>query len=143
MGGTCRSRPFAYALNQLPHFVYRHPRGGGDPITGSVMHADFQPAVYILASRRYGTLYTGVTSHLMQRMHQHREGLFGDFTANYDVKMLMWYEQHTRMETAILREKQIKKWNRQWKINMIERENPDWRDLSVDFGFPTLPSLKL
>lgn len=79
----------------------------------------------------------------MQRMHQHREGLFGDFTANYDVKMLMWYEQHTRMETAILREKQIKKWNRQWKINMIERENPDWRDLSVDFGFPTLPSLKL
>ncbi len=107
------------------------------------MHAEFQPTVYILASRRYGTLYVGVTAHLMQRMHQHREGKFEGFTADYNVKLLVWYEQHATMDTAILREKQIKKWNRQWKINIIEKENPDWRDLSVDLGFPTLPSRKL
>jgi putative endonuclease len=106
------------------------------------MRENFQPVGYILASRRYGTLYTGVTSHLMQRMLQHREEMFGGFSSDYDVKMLVWYEQHGTMETAITREKQIKKWNRQWKINLIESENPDWRDLSVDLGFPTLPSRK-
>jgi putative endonuclease len=79
----------------------------------------------------------------MQRMHQHREGKFEGFTADHSVKMLVWYEQHATMDTAILREKQIKKWNRQWTINMIEKENPGWRDLSVDLGFPTLPSRKL
>jgi putative endonuclease len=107
------------------------------------MHADFQPTVYILASRRCGTLYVGVTSHLMQRLHQHREGIFEGFTADHNVKMLIWYEQHATMETVILREKQIKKWNRQWKINLIEMENQNWRDLAVDLGFPTLPSRKL
>jgi putative endonuclease len=107
------------------------------------MHTDFQPTVYILASRRYGTLYVGVTSHLMQRMYQHREQIFRGFSSDHGVKMLVWYEQHGTMETAITREKQIKKWNRQWKINMIETENPDWRDLSVDLGFSPLPSLRL
>ena len=107
------------------------------------MHADFQPTVYILASRRYGTLYVGVTSHLMQRVHQHREGSFEGFTAEHNVKMLLWYEQHETMDTAITREKQIKKWKRQWKINVIEAENPDWRDLAVDLGFLPLPSRKL
>jgi putative endonuclease len=72
-----------------------------------------------------------------------RAGIFEGFTADHDVKMLIWYEQHATMETAILREKQIKKWNRQWKINLIEMENPNWRDLAVDLGFPTLPSRKL
>ena len=107
------------------------------------MHADFQPTVYILASRRYGTLYVGVTSHLMQRVQQHREDKFEGFTADHNVKMLMWFEQYGTMETAILREKQIKKWKRQWKINIIEAQNPDWRDLAVDLGFLTLPSRKL
>ena len=107
------------------------------------MHAEFQPTVYILTSRRYGTLYVGVTSHLMQRIVQHRECKFEGFTANHNVKTLVWYEQQATMETAILREKQIKKWNRQWKIDMVEKENPNWRDLSVDLGFATLPSRKL
>ena len=65
----------------------------------------------------------------MQRLYQHREGLFKGFSANHNVKMLIWYELHGTMETAILREKQIKKWNRQWKINLIEKTNPEWRDL--------------
>lgn len=120
----------------------RHPRAGGDPTPGLFMHADFQPTAYILASRRFGTLYVGVTSHLMQRMHQHREGRLAGFTADHDVKMLVWYEQHATMETAITREKQIKKWNRQWKINLIEGVNPNWRDLAVDLGFLPLPSRK-
>jgi putative endonuclease len=107
------------------------------------MHPEFQPIVYILASRRYGTLYVGVTSHMMQRIQQHREEAFDGFSSDYRIKMLVWYEQHGTMETAITREKQIKKWNRQWKINLIETENPDWRDLSVDLGFPPLPSRKL
>jgi putative endonuclease len=107
------------------------------------MHPEFQPTVYILASGRYGTLYVGVTSHLMQRMYQHCEDVFRGFSSDHGTKMLVWYEQHGTMETAITREKQIKKWNRQWKINMIETENPNWRDLSVDLGFPPLPSRKL
>jgi len=79
----------------------------------------------------------------MQRVHQHREGSFEGFTAEHNVKMLLWYEQHETMDTAITREKQIKKWKRQWKINVIEAENPDWRDLAVDLGFLPLPSRKL
>ena len=106
------------------------------------MHADFQPTVYILANRKYGTAYVGVTSRLMQRIYQHREGVFESFSKEKDTKILVWYEQHSTMETAITREKQIKKWNRQWKINMIETENPDWRDLSVDLGFPPLWTIK-
>jgi putative endonuclease len=74
----------------------------------------------------------------MQRLQQHREEVFKGFSQTNGVKMLVWYEQHGTMETAIKREKQIKKWNRQWKINMIEAENPDWRDLSIDLGFPPL-----
>jgi putative endonuclease len=79
----------------------------------------------------------------VQRIYQHREDIFGGFASNYGVKMLVWYEQHGTMETAITREKQIKKWNRQWKINLIETANPDWRDLAVDLGFLPLPSRKL
>ena len=105
-----------------------------------MMRDDFQPCVYLLASRKYGTLYAGVTSNLMQRIYQHREEITGGFATEHGVKMLVWFEQHGTMETAILREKRIKKWNRQWKINLIEAENPDWRDLAVDFGFDTLPT---
>ena len=93
------------------------------------MHADFSPTTYILASHRNGTLYTGVTSSLMQRLHQHREGLLEGFSKDYGVCRPVWFEQHSTMEAAIVREKQIKKWNRAWKVRQIEQGNPDWRDL--------------
>lgn len=102
------------------------------------MRTDFGPTVYLLASRRNGTLYLGVTSHLTQRIHQHREGLIPGFTREYGVKMLVWFEQHATMEAAILREKRIKKWNRAWKLELIEKSNPNWRDLAEDLGFEPL-----
>ena len=88
-----------------------------------------QPAVYLLASQRNGTLYVGVTSHLIQRIWQHREGETEGFTRQYGVKTLVWYEQHENMESAIAREKAIKKWNRAWKLALIEKTNPQWLDL--------------
>ncbi|MCW0199929.1 GIY-YIG nuclease family protein [Sphingopyxis sp.] len=102
------------------------------------MRQEFGPTVYLLASRRNGTLYTGVTSNLLQRIHQHREGLIPGFTREYGVKFLMWFEQHATMDAAIQREKRIKKWNRAWKLELIETDNPDWRDLAEDFGFDPL-----
>jgi len=102
------------------------------------MHEDFQPAVYLLASRRNGTLYVGVTSNLMARIHQHRTEAVRGFTRKYDIKRLVWSEQHATMESAITREKRIKKWNRAWKLNLIEGSNPDWKDLAEDFGFAPL-----
>lgn len=89
--------------------------------------------VYILASSRYGTLYTGVTTNLIQRAWQHRESLAEGFTKEYAVKRLVWYEQHTDILAAITREKQIKKWRRDWKIELIQKSNPMWRDLFEDF----------
>lgn len=91
-----------------------------------------QPTVYILASQRNGTLYIGVTSNLVQRVYQHREILADGFSKQYGVKMLVWFEQHDTMESAIAREKAMKKWHRQWKINLIETHNPEWRDLWDD-----------
>ena len=88
-----------------------------------------QPAVYILASERNGTLYIGVTSNLPQRIWQHREGLVEGFTKRYSVKMLVWYEMHESMESAIMREKALKKWRREWKLELIEQSNAQWRDL--------------
>jgi len=88
-----------------------------------------QPAVYILASKRNGTLYVGVTSNLIQRIWQHRNCKIQGFTEKYRVYNLVYYELHSEMVTAILREKQIKKWKRDWKINLIESCNPDWNDL--------------
>ena len=85
--------------------------------------------VYILASSRYGTLYTGVTSDLVKRVWQHREKLVEGFTKEYDVKKLVWYEMHEDVLSAITREKQIKKWNRAWKIRLIQQLNPHWQDL--------------
>jgi putative endonuclease len=93
---------------------------------------NFQPTVYILANRKQGALYTGVTSNLMERIRQHREEVFDGYSKRVGAKLLVWYEPHGTMETAIIREKQIKNWNRQWRINLIEAENPDWRDLAVD-----------
>ena len=87
-----------------------------------------QPAVYIMASRRTGTLYTGVTSDLVQRAWQHRVGTIG-FTARYGCKLLVWYEIHETMESAILREKQIKAGSCAKKLGLIEAMNPEWSDL--------------
>ena len=88
-----------------------------------------QPAVYLLASRYRGTLYVGVTSDLVQRIWQHRQGLVEGFTQRYGVHMLVWFEQHATMEHAILREKQIKAGPRARTVALIERDNPLWRDL--------------
>ncbi len=94
--------------------------------------------VYLLASKRNGTLYAGVTSDPLGRLYKHREGLVGGFTRKYGVRTLVWFERHATMEQAILREKRIKKWNRGWKLKLIEAANPDWRDLAEDFGFEPL-----
>jgi putative endonuclease len=104
------------------------------------MHREFGPSVYILASKRNGTLYTGVTSDLHGRIHRHRVGQLPGFTRKYGVKLLVWFEQHSTMEQAIIREKRIKRWNRRWKLELIEAANPDWRDLAEDFGFDPLSS---
>ena len=88
-----------------------------------------QPAVYILASGHNGTLYIGVTSNLIQRIWQHKNNLVEGFTEKYGVHTLVYYELHGDMPAAIQREKQLKKWNRQWKIDLIEKTNPTWEDL--------------
>ena len=88
-----------------------------------------QPAVYILASQRNGTLYIGVTSDLVQRVWQHKNDVVDGFTKEYGVHTLVWYELHDDMESAIIREKRLKKWNRAWKLRQIEEMNPDWKDL--------------
>ncbi len=89
-------------------------------------------AVYILASTRNGTLYTGVTSDLISRIQLHREGQIAGFTQKYGCRLLVWYEQHACMADAIKREKQIKRWKRAWKLELIEELNPTWRDLFLD-----------
>ncbi|HLW91901.1 MAG TPA: GIY-YIG nuclease family protein [Roseiarcus sp.] len=86
-------------------------------------------AVYILASRRNGTLYIGVTNNLSIRIYQHRSGVGSAFTAKYGVKLLVWYEFYTDVKEAIAREKQLKKWERKWKLKLIEDFNPGWADL--------------
>jgi len=88
-----------------------------------------QPCVYLLASKQNGTLYTGVTSHLLKRIWQHRNNQVEGFTSKYQVHTLVWYEMHDTMESAIQREKAIKNWKRAWKIRVIEEINPRWRDL--------------
>ena len=91
-----------------------------------------QPAVYIMASKRNGTLYTGVTSNLLQRAYQHRSGLIPGFTSHYGCKLLVWHEIHATMSEAITREKQIKAGSRKKKLTLIEVMNPTWRELYDD-----------
>ena len=101
-----------------------------------------QPCVYMLAGKRHGTLYIGVTSNLIARLAQHREGLIEGFTERYGVSRLVWYEMADTMEAAIRREKQLKKWNRDWKLRLIEEANPAWVDLAIDLGFaPIAPTM--
>ncbi|HTG37793.1 GIY-YIG nuclease family protein [Sphingomonas sp.] len=97
------------------------------------------PCIYILASAPNGTLYVGVTSDLMARIAQHRTEAFDGFTRRYGVKRLVWFETTETMETAIAHEKRVKRWRRDWKRNLIERNNPDWHDLAVGPGFKPLP----
>jgi putative endonuclease len=96
------------------------------------------PAVYILTNQRHGSLYTGVTSFPVGRMIQHRDELIEGFTTRYGIKRLVLIEFAGDMENAILREKQLKNWHRQWKINLIEASNPTWRDLALDYGLEPL-----
>ena len=84
---------------------------------------------YIVASRRNGTIYAGMTDDLPKRIWQHRNGIIPGFTKRYGVKALVWYEQHESRESAFIRERQLKKWNRAWKLHVIERTNPQWHDL--------------
>lgn len=90
--------------------------------------------VYLLASRHYGTLYCGSTNNLARRVWEHKAKVLPGFTTKYDISCLVWYEAHETLESALRRERQIKGWRRDWKINLIERENPHWVDL-----FSTLP----
>lgn len=97
-------------------------------------------AVYIMASRRNGTLYLGVTTNLPQRAHQHREGVTEGFSQKYGCRHLVWYEQHQEIGAAIAREKELKKWRRAWKLALIETANPQWRDLYEDSLNPPPPT---
>jgi putative endonuclease len=119
------------------HSISSFPRKRESSKDGGVRD-EFSPTVYLVASKRNGTLYVGVTSNLMSRIHQHREGTLPGFTRTYGARRLVWFEQHGTMEAAILREKRIKKWTRAWKLELIEAANPEWRDLAEDFGFPAL-----
>ncbi len=89
--------------------------------------------VYILASKRNGTLYIGVTSNLMKRIYEHKNKLIDGFTKKYNIDKLVYFEQTKDIKSAITREKQLKKWNRKWKLELIEKTNPNWDDLAEDW----------
>ena len=86
-----------------------------------------------MASKRNGTLYIGVTSNLIKRVYEHRNNLVGGFTKEYSVHVLVYHETTNDINAALLREKQMKKWKREWKTNLIEKENPQWKDLAVEY----------
>ena len=94
-----------------------------------------QPCVYILAKHKNGALYIGVTSNLLKRVHEHRNGIRAGHTSRYGIAHFVRFEMFDDMEHAIAREKQLKNWRREWKLNLIESDNPDWVDLAVGFGF--------
>ena len=102
------------------------------------MQRDRQPCVYILASKRNGYLYIGVTSNLMQRIYQHREGIFSGYSKARNTKLLVRFEFFDRMDDAIVREKRLKSWMRNWKIELIESQNLYWEDLAIGLGFDRL-----
>lgn len=99
-----------------------------------------QPCVYILASKPYGTLYIGVTSDLVSRLYQHRNAITPGFTSRYAVHQLVRFEIFEDMLSAIAREKQLKNWHRNWKISLIESENPQWNDLAMEIGLAPVAS---
>jgi putative endonuclease len=128
-----RNKPFFVTLNLFQGPSLGIPRS---------MREERNPCVYLLSNGYYGAIYIGVTSNLLQRLVQHREGMFGGFTSRYKVHRLVHFEMFGDMERAILREKQLKNWHRQWKINLINAENPEWRDLAVGLGLPPLAPSK-
>jgi putative endonuclease len=105
-------------------------------MTMSLVLKEHNYSVYIMASHRHGTLYVGVTTDLPGRVWQHKTGSVKGFTSRYKVNILVWFEMHTDITEAIRREKQIKKWLRAWKIELIEGDNPSWRDLTGDVYGP-------
>ena len=105
-----------------------HPGEGRGPIKVD----EKRGYVYIVASRTYGTLYVGVTSNLVKRIWEHREHVVPGFTTKHRLALLVWFECHESMEAAITREKQIKEWRRDWKVNLIQAMNPEWSDLYRD-----------
>ena len=121
------------ASGQIERFFVVIPAQAG--IQGFRLNAGMdakQPAVYILASARNGTLYVGVTSDLVKRIWQHRNDCVPGFTERHGVHLLVCYEMHGSMDAAIVREKRLKKWERTWKLRLIEEQNPQWRDLWTD-----------
>ena len=125
-------------LETRPFFVTLNLFQGPFLDTSRSMRQERNPCVYLLASGRYGAIYIGVTSDLPARLWQHRNGATPGFTARYKVYRLVHFEMFGDMERAIAREKQLKNWHRQWKINLINAENPEWRDLAVGLGFEPL-----
>ncbi len=93
--------------------------------------------IYILASQKHGTLYIGVTNNLYRRVHEHKFTEINKFTYKYNVKRLVYYESYKSIRDAIVREKELKKWNRQWKVALIEEDNPDWIDLYYSLNLPS------
>ena len=116
----------------LCHFrdPYCHSRESGNPAI-EIMNKTYY--VYILASKRNGTLYIGLTNNLEKRVYEHKNNIIEGFTSKYGVHLLVYYEQTNDVNIAIQREKQLKKWNRRWKLELIEKSNPNWNDLSKDW----------
>lgn len=121
--------------------LHCHPRVGGDPSPRVRAANDSFPSqsseaayyVYIMTNKPGGTLYIGITNDLPRRIYEHKEGLIDGFTKKYGLNMLVYYEAYENVLEAIAREKAMKKWNREWKINRITEMNPDWQDLSLAF----------
>jgi putative endonuclease len=118
--------------------LFQHPRRGMF-LPGECAMLK-QPCVYMLANGRIGTIYIGVTSNLLARLYQHRSGEDAGFTARYGICRLVRFEMFADMPTAIAREKQLKRWHREWKMNLIEQGNPHWDDLAVDLGLEPMRS---
>ena len=130
---TTRTEPASPCITQaeiVPSFVIP-AKAGIQEAKGEAMKK--QPTVYMLASRKNGTLYTGVTSDLVKRIWEHKNNMVEGFTQRYGVHLLVWYELHASMEAAIQREKRLKGWKRAWKLELIESTNPGWQDL-----YPTI-----
>jgi putative endonuclease len=117
--------------------LFQHPSGG--PLCANRLVMNKQPCMYMLASQPRGTLYVGVTSDLPARLYKHRSRATSGFTSRYGVLRLVRYEMFGDMTAARAREKQLKRWHRSWKINLIEQDNPQWVDLAIGLGFEPLP----
>jgi putative endonuclease len=124
-------RSCASLNNNIPSFLRRQPSADG-----RIHHENMKKVqysyVYVMASKRYGTLYIGVTGDLVARVYEHKNDLVDGFTKKYQIHTLVYYKQFEDIEAAILEEKRLKKWKREWKIRLIEEKNPGWRDLYGD-----------